>query len=256
MMFAPKFFCGIDLAGGEHECAWAILSEEGKVLALEEGTLEMALEAIGALAQALVALNAPAGPNCGLLRRQRIEAGESLRGADMRVAEYELRRRGIQVAPTPARAALCPPWMQIGFLAHQRLAQAGFALYPDAHAPRQRLETNAQAVFSVLLERVPLPRPTLEGRLQRQAALYQAGLEIPDPMDFFEEITRHKLLLGQFPSGILFSPGQLDVLAAAVTAWSVAPQRGVWLAVGEAQEGQIILPVRELKDSYLPSSNW
>lgn len=256
MTFAPEFFCGMDLAGGEHECIWAILSENGRVLALEEGTLDAALETIEGLAQALVALNAPAAPNRGFLRRQRMEAGASLRGADMRVAEYELRRRGIQVSPTPARAALCPPWMQSGFLAHQRLEQAGFVLYPNERAPRQRLETNAQAVFSVLLGRVPLPRPTLEGRLQRQAALYRAGLEIPDPMDFFEEITRHKILLGQFPGGILFSPAQLDALAAALTAWYAAPQRGEWLAVGEAQEGQIILPVRELKDSYLPSSNW
>ncbi|MCX7608009.1 MAG: DUF429 domain-containing protein [Anaerolineales bacterium] len=253
MKFAPELFCGIDLTGGENECMWAILTESGQVQALGAGTMDAALEAVQQASQTLVAVNAPAALNRGLVRQRLLESGESLRGAEMRLAEYELRQRGILVAPTPSRLALCSPWVQAGFLMHQRLAQAGFVWYPDEQAARQRIETNAHAVFSVLLGRIPLPRPTLEGRLQRQAALYQAGLDIPDPMDFFEEITRHKLLLGQFPSGILFSAVWLDVLATALTAWYVGTQRGPWLGIGDVQEGQVILPVGELKAVYMQS---
>jgi hypothetical protein len=35
-----------------------------------------------------------------------------------------------------------------------------------------------------------LPRRTLEGRLQRSAILYEQGLQIRDPVEIFEEITR------------------------------------------------------------------
>ena len=52
---------------------------------------------------------------------------------------------------------------------------------------------------------VPLARLSLEGRLQRQIILYEQGLRIKDPMDFFEEITRYKLAKGIWPTGFVIS---------------------------------------------------
>jgi len=62
-------------------------------------------------------------------------------------------------------------------------------------------------------------RQSLEGRLQRGLILYDEGLRIPEPMEFFEEITRHKLLQGVLPSEYIYSPRQLDALMMAYVSW-------------------------------------
>jgi hypothetical protein len=68
-------------------------------------------------------------------------------------------------------------------------------------------------------------------------------LRIPDPMMFFEEITRHRLLQGILPD-VLYST------AAAFSAWLADRQPERTLLVGAAVEGQIVLPVNELKRKY------
>jgi hypothetical protein len=96
----------------------------------------------------------------------------------------------------------------------------------------------------------PLPRSTLEGRLQRQLALYEQGLGIRDPMDFYEEITRHKLLKGLLPLEQVYSAEELDAIAAAYTAYTAAHRPEKILKIGDPGEGQIFLPVAELKEKY------
>jgi predicted RNase H-like nuclease len=49
---------------------------------------------------------------------------------------------------------------------------------------------------------------------------------------------------------VLYSPEQLDVLVAAYTAWLVANQPDEVIRVGDKDEGQMILPVKELKAKY------
>jgi len=95
-----------------------------------------------------------------------------------------------------------------------------------------------------------LARLSLEGRLQRQIILYERGLRIKDPMDFFEEITRYKIAKGIWPMELLYLPEQLDALVAAYTAWLAIEKQGNTTSVGDVQEGQIVLPVTELKDKY------
>jgi hypothetical protein len=201
---------------------------------------------------AMVAVNAPSGPNLGLVRKKLEKQGQStghLRGTEMRLAEYILRERGINVSPTPSRRDLCPAWMQMGFTLYQQLGKLGYKPYPTAKAPNQWLETHPHAVFFALLGRTPLPKPTLEGRLQRQLALHQQGIGIKDPMDFFEEITRHKILGGVLPLEFIYLPEELDALAAAYVAFLAAAQPGEIVTVGEKQEGQFTLPP-ELKEHY------
>jgi len=69
-------------------------------------------------------------------------------------------------------------------------------------------------------------------------------------MKFFEEITRFKLMKGILPTGVLYAPEQLDVLVAAYTAWLSAQRPDEVTRVGDKGEGQMILPVRELKKKY------
>jgi predicted RNase H-like nuclease len=69
-------------------------------------------------------------------------------------------------------------------------------------------------------------------------------------MDFFEELTRYKLLKGNLPLELLYTPEQLDALAAAYTAYRVGTKPAEVIRVGDLEEGQIVLPVRELKTKY------
>jgi hypothetical protein len=79
--------------------------------------------------------------------------------------------------------------------------------------------TDAQKCFLALCGNELFARRTLEGRIQRALILYDEGLQIPDPMDFFEEITRHKLLRGILPLENIHTSKELDALVAAYMAW-------------------------------------
>lgn len=122
----------------------------------------------------------------------------------------------------------------------QQILQAGFALYPGKRDSRQLLITNAQNCFQALIGQKPLPRRTLEGRLQRSAILYDQGLQITDPVDVFEEITRFKLTKGILPLEKIYSPRELDALVAAHLAWLAANQPG-----RVDTKGEFVLPAPE-----------
>jgi hypothetical protein len=75
-------------------------------------------------------------------------------------------------------------------------------------------------------------------------------LKIPDPMLFFEEITSHRLLNGVLPVEHLSSPGELDALVSAYTAWFAANHPDQLTLLGDAQEGQVAIPSINLKSHY------
>jgi predicted RNase H-like nuclease len=129
-------------------------------------------------------------------------------------------------------------------------AQFELGLKVTQAAPLQSLEVYPHASFCALLGLTPFPKYTLEGRIQRQLALHEQEMHIPDPMRLFEEITRYRLLQGQLPLQDLYSPGELDALVAAFTAWKAANQPGEVTLIGDSQEGQVVLPVKELKRQY------
>ncbi len=246
---------GIDASGAGKPLTCAALDAGGRLTLLQGCEEEELLTFLRMAPRAWVAVNAPPRPNRGLVRARLVgnapRAGQ-LRGTDMRLVEYELRKRGIHVSATPQYLASCPSWMQTGFSLYQKLTAAGFRFYPaGTDCPYQVLETHPHAVFCVLLGKQPLLKPTLEGRLQCQLILHEQGLQIRDPMDFFEEITRYRLLQGVLPLEYVYLPEELDALAAAYVAFLVATQPEAVIAIGEREEGQIFLPARELKETYL-----
>ena len=133
---------------------------------------------------------------------------------------------------------------------NQRLEQLGYPAYTEGQAANQSLEAYPHACFTTLLGHIPLPKHTLEGRLQRQLILHEIGLHIPDPMLVFEEITRYRLLQGILPLDSLYSPQELDALVAAYTAWMAGTKPGQVTLLGDAEEGFLILPAVEIKGRY------
>ena len=253
MLFDTQTFIGVDPSGGRKPFTYAAFDLQGRLLTLADGEMDDVLAFLGGQQAALVAVNAPPRPNSGLVRETR----QSLpllhqpgRALDMRLAEHNLREHGINVAATPARREYCSGWVQAGFDFYRRMAELGYLPHSEEKPARSWIETHPQACFAVLLGHSPLSRTSLEGRLQRQLILYEQGLRIRDPMDFFEELTRHKLLKGNLPLELLYTPEQLDALTAAHTAWLLGTKPLETSLLGDPDEGQLTLPARDLKAKY------
>jgi hypothetical protein len=248
-------YIGIDPTAGTRPFTYAAIDADRRLLALGQGSLDEVLAYVAGQRSALVAVCAPYRPNQGVMERPEVRAGLSPaprpgRWTKFRLAEYQLRQHNIPAPQTPANSIACPSWMQMGFTLYRRLEGLDFKPYPDAEASHQWLEVYPHACFTVLLGRLPFPKHSLEGRLQRQLILHDLNLNIADPMLLFEEITRRKLLQGILPLDQLHPPEELDALAAAYTAWYAASRPAGLVYLGDPSEGQIVLPVTELKSRY------
>lgn len=256
MFYINTTYIGIDPTAGVRPFTYAALNHDLQLLALGRGDMGDVLAFVAGQTAAIVAICAPSQPNQGLMDRP--EVREHLvppprpgRWRDFRVAEYLLRQHNIPIPRTPAKNEACPGWMQQGFLLYQRLAGLGYAVYPQSESARQFLEVYPHACFAVLLGRLPLPKHTLEGRLQRQLVLFEQKVHIPDPMLVFEEFTRHRLLQGILPVDDLYQAEELDALIAAYVAWLAANKPDQVTQIGDPQEGQIVLPAAALKQRYI-----
>lgn len=254
MFTTQTTFVGIDPTAGRRPITYAALDSGLRLLALGAGDLNEVIAFVAGLSQALVAVSAPQRPNQGLMNRPEIREQFSPpprpgRWTNFRVAEFQMRQHRISCPQTPAQEKNCPVWMQVGFALYRRLEGLGFLPFPQP-APKRWIEVYPHACFCVLLGKKPFPKTTLEGRLQRQLVLYEENLHIPDPMRFFEEITRHRLLTGALPYQEVYETRVLDALVSAYVAYLVEkhPERVTFL--GDEQEGQVVLPTAELKPRY------
>jgi len=229
---SPSLFIGIDPSAGRRAISYAALDADMRVYALGSGGFEEVLDYVGEQGQAIVGLNAPRRPSLGLVE-----------GAETRVVEQQLRERDITVPFTASEETSCKPWMRRGFALYHRLERLGYQPYPDAEAGKQYLEVSPLACYHAWLGKCPFPKRSLEGRLQRQLLLCDLGLNLPDPMRFFEEITKHRLLKGILPDEALYSPEELEAFVIAYTARLAALSPGRIELIGEVEEGQIAVPV-------------
>jgi len=255
MLFADTTFIGVDPTAGRHPFSYVALDPDARLIVIAEGELEDVLAFAGGQQRAFIGINAPSRTSSGVVRQLESQDGlaplhQPGRSMEMRLAEHQLRERGISVGATPAHAETAPTWMQLGFSLYKKLTGLGYQSYPREGTSHQWLETHPQASFCALLGKMPLPKHTLEGRIQRQVLLFEQGLRIRDPMDFFDEITRHGILKGDLPFEQIYGPGTLDALAAALTAYRAANSPAQISMLGTAEEGQIVLPVAELKVRY------
>lgn len=252
MLFARATYLGIDPSAGDRPFVYAALDADRQILALHQGTIDDVLAFAAGQHECLAAVCAPRQLNIGLMKREDIRqhltpAPHPGRWENFRLVDYLLRKYNLSIPRTPADEADCPNWMLMGFQLHQRLARLGYCQYPDENADRQSMEVYPYACYAALLQTLPLPKYTLEGRLQRQLALFNLDMEISDPMNFFEEITRFKLLKGQLPLDLLYSANELDALVAAYSAWLAANHPEQVSVLGDAEEGQVVIPSADLK---------
>jgi hypothetical protein len=255
MFFSESSYVGIDPTAGHKPFAYASLDTDLRLTALGRGSLEEVLAFTAGQHQAMVAVCAPRRPSQRLMERTVVR--DSLnppphpgRWMNFRLVEYLLRQHRISCYKTPSEEKDCPNWMQMGFHLYRRLEQMGYQAYPSKKAGMQWLEVYPHACFCTLLGHVPLPKSTLEGRIQRQLVLLKQKIGIPDPMDLLKGITSRQLLQGSLPTDKLYTQGELDALVAAYTAWQAGNHPQKTIALGDPSEGLVILPVAELKRHY------
>lgn len=254
-MFQNPVYIGVDPTAGKKPFVFIALDEKLGILQKGSGDLSVVLSFIANQQNCLVAVCSPYQPNQRVMERDEIRRTVSPplkpgRWVNYRLCEVILRKHRIKIIPTPAREQDCPQWMQKGFQLYRQLHKIGFQRYPAENAPYQFIETYPHAAFTILLGHHPLPKQTLEGRLQRQLLLYEKNLHLPDPMRFFEEVTRYKVLQGNFPTHLVLLPSELDATIAAYCAWLAKQDPSSVSLIGDMLEGQILIPTKEMKSRY------
>lgn len=247
-------FVGVDPTSGSRPMTYAVLNEKLDIEMLDDGTSDQVVEIITSFPAVTCAIDAPNSYNKGLLAdpdyRQRVGLSPGRHNYEsFRVCEYELRRRGIGIYNTPRDHEQARDWMQQGWQLYQKLRNADFVDYPRPGS-RRMLETHPHAVFTILIGSRPYRKTSLEGRVQRQLVLYEEGIGVPDAMRTFVEWTRHRFLTGQLETDEIYSHDQLDAIVAAYTAYLAECEPGHITVLGDPTEGQIVIPVEELQDSY------
>jgi len=246
-------YIGIDPAGGLERIQIAIFNQTGGLESSFACPLGELYPIISDPSRVIVAVNSPMKLNNGKLREARL--GAELpemhipgRNVDMRVAEFILRAKGIHVGMTPSINALCTQAVRVGFEVYALLENSGYS--GSLKSDRVVVESNAHAVFCALAGMSPLTKLTLEGRLQRQLLLFDGGLQIKDPMEFLEEVTRHKLLRGILPWDELYTFEELDAMAMGLMAFYVGDSEKPSIPIGDLDEGLIFLPAAQLLERY------
>lgn len=255
MFFPYSTYIGIDPTAGGKPFTFAALDHDLNLLGLGRGDMEEILAFVAGQQSAIVAVCGPQKPNTGVMNRPEVRDRLSPRPkpgrwGNFRLPEYQLRQHNITMPRTPAKEEACPAWMRKSFTLFRRLKALNFNPYPDSDSSCLTIEVYPHACFTVLLGHVPLPKRTLDGRLQRQLLLYELRVGIKDPLLFFEEITRHKLLQGNLPYEMVHTTEELDALAGAYTAWLTSTKPSEISPVGDSEEGLLILPISELKRRY------
>ena len=247
-------FIGVEVSPNRtHPFTFAALDEEMVIRALGHGKINDAYAFLAGQSNALAAINSPMKTNKGLLKREEIRKTLSPssylgRWVNLRLVEYELLERGINVPRTPNTKKKSPRWMKLGFYLFEELDKLDYKIYPNLAAEKQFFECQGEASFWNLLGHSPLKEGTLEGCLQRQVVLLLAGLPVPDAMRFFEEITRHRLLNNRLPLDLVYSASELNALIAAYTAFLSGTQPDKVFHIGNEEEGIIYLPDNPIED--------
>jgi hypothetical protein len=220
-------FIGISYCGGQHPLAFATLDVHQKVQALSVGRLADLHAYCAGLTEALMV--------CGL------PLARPLHG-ECRTVEEELIQRGLPSHQTPAEPTPLHPAARIGLILAEIFRSLGYTMNLESDDSLHLIEGHPGAAYHNLLGLRPFDSHTLEGRLQRQLVLFEREVPIRDPMDFFEEVTRHKLMHGILPTKDLYSPAELNALVLAHTAWLAVNQPENILTLGDPAFGQVLLP--------------
>ena len=138
MILTDSLYVGIDPTSGRKDFSYVALDANLNLVDRADVDMENMLAFLDGQKSVVVAINAPARVNHGLVKKkledESVSPQRTFRGVDIRLSEYELRGRGITVTGTPSREEFCPAWMQVGFGLYQKLSKMGFKSYGEEGA--------------------------------------------------------------------------------------------------------------------------
>jgi hypothetical protein len=207
MSLTDFIFAGIDISSGRRPISYSVLDHNLNVIVLEKCDISQTIASLGQYKQVMLGVNMLPGATSNSLQR-----GQRIY-TDLK----------------------------------KKISQAGFKPYLTTHAPKQWVRTNPAECFHALSGQTPQSRRTLGGLIQRALILYDQGLQIKDPMAFFEEITRYHLLAGIMPMELLYTATELDSIAAAYVTWMLINQPAQVDLTRDKEERMISIP-REDQD--------
>jgi hypothetical protein len=241
----PDFttFIGVNAGNGRKPFTYVALDKDRRLLAVGGGGPVDVLSFAAGQPCALIGLSAPTRP--GSLKPAQPDEPPlpvfRLSGQH----QYQLDLTG---EPQPDPNTGFPAWLSASLGLVSQFQSLGYRLFPAEGQPHQWLETPAESAFSALLGLQPFEGGTLEGRIQRQLVLFDLDLDVPDAMDFFEEITRFKLLHGHLPYEKVLPLAELNAWLAANTAWQAVHQPEKVRQAGKPESGQVVYPIRPQED--------
>lgn len=245
----PLFYVGIDPSQRYQPYVYVAIDKDLRIQAIGDGPLREILAYLAGLGSACVAINGPQTVNKGLVDEDEdhhtlFPVPASKRG-DLRKVEFLLLKEGINIQRTPAAQSECMMWIRRGFKLYQKIQKLGYESF-EQKTNRHFVEAPAEAIYSRLCGSAPLfDSLTLEGRLQRQLTLYEEGIHVKDAMNFFEEVTRFRLIKGVLPADDIHNPGELNALACAYFAWLLHHKPEKTASMGNESEGVIYLPIKQ-----------
>lgn len=231
-------FIGIDVH--EKRFTAACINEKLDISYIGDMGMNEIIEFIAAEKPGVIAVDAPYGINLGLMNDEeyRQNLTPNLKGHyNKKVSEYELSRRGITPFSTPGsmdEITGWKSWMKSGFYLYEGIEKLGFnRLDGNENHGCGIIEVFPHACFTTLLGFIPDKKLSDAGRNQRLAVLEKVGFT---NISTFLQGTKH--VIGD----------KMDALIAAFTALSA--YNGEATFVGDRKEGQIAVPVIDLKDKY------
>ena len=195
-------FAGIDISSGKKPITFTVLDNDLKIILLERCDVPYAIAHLGQYKRAMLGVN--------MLYKERAATSQRVQ-----TIREDIRKR---------------------------LMEAGIKPYLSNNASKQWVETNPMECFRSLSGQTPQSQRTLGGLIQRALILHDEGLQIKDPMEFFEEITRHHLMAGVMPMELLYSASELDALAAAYITWLLINKPVQVDLTKNRGEGMILIP--------------
>ena len=138
---------------------------------------------------------------------------------EYRACEQQLWQANIPIDFTSAKLNRLSAPARHGFQLFQTLQQYNFLLTNQPDTPKILMESCPAACFHQLVNSFLVEEEPLLWRLQHQLILHNHHLPVQDPMAFFEEITRYKLLLGKVSLETILITEELNAMIIAYTAW-------------------------------------
>lgn len=219
------------------------LDDSLSLSAIGEGTFRDIFSFLIGQKKVIVAIHAPAFLGTSHAADLENQTQDAFPAKEYRTCEYQLWQKNIPCDFTGVKPGRLSAPLRLGYQLIQTLQQYEFSFSNPSAMQRSLIETCPEACYHQLLN-TAIQQESLLWRFQHQLILHKHHLPVQDPMIFFEEITRHKLLTGKVSLENILIPEELNAMVSAYTAWLSHHHPENVASWGDESDGFLVLPVQ------------